>query len=120
MKELWPLERIKQLDFASPTGFMKVADFLPQVLEEVREDISTQYSILKNSMREQGQIVPLRISRDHKRLRDGIHRIAIATDLGWEHLEVSTEKAYNAWDATEQGQQYWKLWNWRVNGYFRR
>ena len=116
MKELWPLEKIKELDFASPTGFMKVKEFLPYVIEEVTVDISKQYSILRKSMKEQGQIVPIHVSRDNNRLRDGIHRIAIATGLGWNYMYVSSARYMSEWDSTEEGQKYWKLWNWRLNG----
>jgi hypothetical protein len=116
MKQLWSLDNIKELDFPSPTGFMKVIDFLPHVLEEVRMDVSTQYAILSKSMKEDGQLVPLRISRDATRLRDGIHRVAIATELEWKYMEVSTERRVTDWDITEEGQKYWKLWNWRLRG----
>jgi hypothetical protein len=117
MKKLWSLDQIKQLDFASPTGFMKVGDFLPQVIEEVKADYSTQYALLRKSMREQGQLVPLHVSRDCMRLRDGIHRIAIASELGWNYLDVSTERRSSDWDTTEEGIKYWKLWNWRLRGF---
>jgi hypothetical protein len=117
MKKLWHMDQIKELDFPSPTGFMKVKDFLPQVLEEVRADYSTQYAILKKSMRENGQLVPLLVSRDLGRLRDGVHRVALGTELGWNYMEVSTEKKDNPWDLTEDGQKYWRLWNWRLNGF---
>jgi hypothetical protein len=117
MKRLWSLEEIKELDFASPTGFMKVRDFLPQVIEEVKEDYSTQYAILRKSMKEQGQLVPLHISRDSKRLRDGIHRTGIAVTLGWNYMYVSTSRYSTDWDETEEGQRYWQLWNWRLNGF---
>lgn len=118
-KQLWPIEKIKELDFPSPTGFMKVKDFLPQVIEEVNADYSTQYSILRESMRTQGQLVPLHISKDCNRLRDGIHRIAIATQfpVPWNFMEVSTERRTTEWDQSDAGKRYWQLWNWRLRGF---
>ena len=111
------MEKIGELDFASPTGFMKVKDFLPVVTEEVIQDYSTQYAILKKSMAENGQTVPLHISKDLKRLRDGIHRIAIASLMGWKFMDVSTDKRDNSdWDTSKQGTEYWRLWNWRLRG----
>jgi hypothetical protein len=117
MIELWNIEDIKELDFPSPTGFMKVKDFLPQVIEEVKEEASTQYSLLKNSMKTQGQLVPLRISRNKTRLMDGIHRIALATILEWKFMDVSTERRESDWDTTEEGIRYWQLWLWRLRGF---
>jgi hypothetical protein len=119
MRKLWPIEKIKELDFASPTGFMKVKDFLPQVVEEIQADYSTQYAILRKSMKEQGQLVPLYVSKDLTRLRDGIHRIAIATDLDdpWNFMDISTEHRTTEWDSTDDGKKYWQLWSWRLNGF---
>lgn len=117
MKQLWTLDLIKELDFPSPTGFMKVGDFLSQAIEEVTADVSTQYSILKKSMEEQGQLVPLHVSRDYKRLRDGIHRIALATELRWHFMDVSSQRYTTDWDETDEGKRYWQLWNWRLKGF---
>jgi len=112
------MEQIGELDFASPIGFMKVKDFLPQVLEEVTQDYSTQYAILKKSMETNGQLVPLHVSRDMLRLRDGIHRIALATKLGWKFMDVSTDRRSNdAWDISDAGKEYWRLWHWRLRGF---
>jgi hypothetical protein len=118
MKKLWHIDKIKELDFASPIGFMKVGDFLQSAIEEVRADYSTQYAILKKSMAESGQLVPLHISRDCSRLRDGIHRIAVSQTFTppWNFLEVSTERRFSDWDNSEEGRKYWQLWNWRLNG----
>jgi hypothetical protein len=118
MKQLWHMDRIKELDFPSPIGFMKVGDFLPQVIEEVNADYSTQYAILRKSLREHGQLVPLYVSRDFTRLRDGIHRIAIAvSDLKWNFMDVDNVRRTTDWDNTEEGQRYWQLWNWRLRGF---
>lgn len=112
------MEQVGELDFASPTGFMKVKDFLPEVTEEVRRDYSTQYAILKKSLAENGQMVPLHVSKDMSRLRDGIHRIALATELGWKFMDVSTDRRLNTeWDESDTGKEYWRLWNWRVRGF---
>lgn len=116
MKELWALDQVKELDFPSPTGFMKVKDFLPLALEEVRADASGQYSILRNSLLNNGWLVPIRISGDKRRLRDGIHRTAIASDLGWNSILVSDARHTNVWDISEEGQKYWELWYYRLRG----
>jgi hypothetical protein len=118
MKQLWHMDRIKELDFPSPIGFMKVGDFLPQVIEEVNADYSTQYAILRKSLREHGQLIPLYVSRDFTRLRDGIHRIAIVvSDLKWNFMDVDNVRRTTDWDNTEEGQRYWQLWNWRLRGF---
>src|ERR1700728_4550041 len=107
MRKLLSMEQIGELDFASPTGFMKVKDFLPQVIEEVTQDYSTQYAILKKSMKINGQLVPLHVSKDMLRLRDGIHRIALATQLEWKFMDVSTDNRDNTeWDNSDAGKEY--------------
>jgi len=119
MKQLWHIDKIKQLDFPSPTGFVKVGDFLPQVIEEVNADISTQYAILRKSLHDNGQLIPLYVNRDFTRLRDGIHRIAIAVtmDKPWNFMDVDNVRRITDWDSTEEGQKYWQLWNWRLKGF---
>lgn len=112
------VDEAKELDFASPTGFMKVKDFLPYVTKEVTDDYTGQYAILRESLQANGQLIPLHVSKDYRRLRDGIHRLAIISTLGWSAVFISDTKIPNyEWDVSEDGKLYWKLWNKRLEGF---
>lgn len=109
--EIWPMPHIGRLELITSSGFTTVGDFLPEILEEVKLDVSGQYKYLKQSMYRNGQPVPLFISKDKLRLRDGIHRIAIAYDLKWGKMSVSTTKiVWKQWDESEIGETYHRLW----------
>lgn len=115
--ELWTIGLICCLQVASPVGFTLVRDLLPQVTEEIKADVSGQYGILRKSMEFSGQVIPLFLSKDKCRLRDGIHRIAIANDLGWLTMTVSTTRmVYSSWDESDDGREYHRRWEERVRG----
>jgi hypothetical protein len=116
--ELWQLYGgIEYLEIATASGLMLVKDFLPEVRKEILVDTTGQYNILGEHLDTHGQTVPLFISKDKARLRDGIHRVAIATILGWRAMTVSTTRiVYSSWDSSEQGKRYHKLWQERLEG----
>lgn len=115
--ELWPIGLVCCLSVASPSNFVLVKDILPEITEEIKADVSGQYKILRDSMSSYWQVVPLFISQDKSRLRDGLHRIAIAHDLGWLYMSVSTTRiVYSSWDQSEAGQEYHKRWKERIKG----
>lgn len=86
-----------------------VADLLPQRRAEVASDYGQQYSQLRTSMERDGQTMPVHVGPAQRVLRDyaaprsvraqydphalmfgnGHHRVAIAQDLGWTHMDVS-------------------------------
>lgn len=113
--EIWLMEQIGALEVATAAGIMAVKDFLPEIREEVTVDTSGQYALLSYSMKSSGQVIPLLISKDSKRLRDGIHRIAIAELLGWKSMTVSDTKiTYDQWDHTDAGREYHRRWQDRI------
>lgn len=116
--ELWSMELIGTLFVATPNGYYTVQSFLPEVIEEVKADVTGQYAVLKGSMGfSPGQAVPLFLSKDKTRLRDGIHRVALATILDWPCMTVSnTRIVYTSWDQSPEGIKYHELWEKRLRG----
>jgi hypothetical protein len=117
--EIWPMEQVKNLGTTALAERVILADILPAIQQEI-DACLPMYSLLMRSMEEHGQQVPVRVTSDKLRLRDGHHRIAIADLLGWDNMLVSTSQtAWHEWDETEQGQLYMNMWRQRL-GYFRR
>jgi hypothetical protein len=94
---------------------LTVGDKLPDIHMEILLTRTDQYHMLKESMKYYGQLVPLHVSKDKMRLKDGLHRVAIASDLGWRSIELSTEKhVCMEWNHSEAGAEYYRLWNERL------
>jgi hypothetical protein len=64
-----------------------VADTLATKRRDILRD--PEYNSLRKSMKTSGQTAPLGVSEGT--LVDGHHRVAIAEDLGWEKMEVSSD-----------------------------
>ena len=91
-----------------------VGEMMPMIHREIRESKTDQYQILWDSMRYYGQAVPFHVTEDKTRLRDGMHRIALATLLNWHSIDLSTERiTYDEWNNSEIGQRYYALWRGR-------
>lgn len=116
--EVWSIELIKTLQtgWFGINGPLTVGEILPVIYSEILNVQTSQYMILVNSMQEYGQRVPIHISEDKKRLRDGIHRIALAVSpLKWNTMLVSSDRrSWHEWDESEIGQEYHRLWRRRL------
>lgn len=116
--EVWSMALVGTLNTAwtDPDGKpVSVKDILPVVQEEIYNCPTDQYEILGNSMYVHGQTVPVRIFSTGRTLRDGIHRIAIAEQLGWNTITVSTvNSSWHEWDMSEDGLEYHRLWRARL------
>jgi hypothetical protein len=109
--EVWSMDQVKTLQTA---WFLPVEDILDRIKYEIKF-FGPMYAILRESMEEYGQRVPVHISDDKMRLRDGIHRIAIADDLGWNTVLVSTDiRKWHEWDESARGQEYHIIWRQRL------
>ena len=111
--EIWPMEDILKLGTVWPdetNSRLTVAQVIPDIQAQILAHYQ-MYDILILSMREHGQAVPVRITNDRLRLRDGIHRVTIAHSLGWESMKVSTSySAWLDWDKSEEGIKYHTMW----------
>lgn len=88
-----------------------VSDKLPDIYMEILSCKTDQYHMLKDSMKYYGQLAPLHVSKDKERLKDGIHRVAVASDLGWRTIELSTERVIlQDWNTSDIGKEYYRLW----------
>ncbi len=119
--EIWPLEDILNLGTVWPSasgGRALVSEVLPEVQEQILQAMK-MYDLLIVSLRDNGQCAPVRITTDRKRLRDGIHRVAIAQSLGWPTMAVTTQGAsvWTSWDESPEGREYYQWWHSRLQGY---
>lgn len=116
-RSVWPVEAVLGLESAwfCETGRVPVGYILPVIKQEIKACVTNQYKILERSLERNGQAVPVRISYDAKRLRDGIHRVAIMHYLLFDEIKVSTSSAaWDEWDRSDTGQEYLRLWRERL------
>lgn len=118
--EIWPMENILKLEtmWPDPSGNRwRVGGILSEIQRQVLA-FYPMYDYLIISLRENGQKVPIRISHDGLRLRDGIHRVAIAVSLGWNNMVVSrgSLSTWREWNESEDGQAYYTAWHRRLQG----
>jgi hypothetical protein len=81
------LKGLKTID--APSGDKTVGDLLDKKRGEILD--APEYNSVRQNMKRQGQTAPLGVSKNHDWLLDGHHRVAIAEDLGWEKMEVSSD-----------------------------
>ena len=111
------MEDILKLDtvFPDPNGNRwKVGGILREIQDQILQNYQ-MYDLLIVSLRNHGQVVPIRITTDKQRLRDGIHRVAIASSMGWNNMLVSTTSSdWLDWNKSEEGQKYYTTWSARL------
>jgi hypothetical protein len=111
------MDLVKSLDtgWFNEKGPLSVGDVILNVHTEMSNVRTGQYKILQESMEKYGQRVPIHVSQDKRRLRDGIHRITIADTLGWCTMLVSSDRIkWHEWDESAEGQLYHTLWRQRL------
>lgn len=110
-QEIWLMEDVFKLETMFPDPFDKrwtVGGVLPEIQKQILQHYQ-MYDYLIQSLREHGQVVPVRITSDGLKLRDGIHRVAIADSLGWPSLLVDRSpcSTWEDWDNSEEGKAYY-------------
>lgn len=113
--DVWPMKYVLDLDtsWITVNGSLKVREILPSIKSDIEHN--AMYDKVRRSMETYGQRVPVRIFSEENKLRDGIHRIAIADMIGWETMLVGTEiSTWHEWDQSIEGLDYWNLWRMRM------
>lgn len=114
--ELWNMEAIMDLEtvwlhsIGGEVVNTTLRDIYPAIVHEIKFVYPAMYKVLEDSMRTNGQQVPVRVFQDKTKIRDGIHRIVIADLIGWPCMLVSTESSFwTEWDNTQPGLEYDRL-----------
>ena len=129
---LMPIDQVMNLytGWIDVNGSLQVKEILPSIHYEM-SIMTEMYSILRGSMERCGQWPPIHITRPYaadgtmmlaspipigaRFLKDGIHRIATATDLGWDSMLVSTDRIkWQEWDESPSGEKYHAMWRKRL------
>lgn len=129
---LMPMDEIMNLytGWIDINGSIQVKDIVPAIQYEM-SIMKDMYFILKESMYRWGQWPPIHITRPYaadgtmmlaspipigaRFLKDGIHRIATAIDLGWDSMLVSTDRIkWQEWDESPSGEKYHAMWRKRL------
>lgn len=118
--EVWLMEDVMKLETMFPDPFNNrwtVGGILPEIQRQILEHYQ-MYDHLIVSLREHGQVVPIRVTTDGLRLRDGIHRVAIAESLAWRSIVVGrdSDSTWKEWNESEEGQAYYTAWSANLQG----
>lgn len=119
--ERWSLPMILLAD--APDSYLlegrtfTVGEILPQVKLEIYSN--PQYDLLIDSMETFRQQAPIRLfDTVPYKIRDGLHRIAIAVILDWPWMYVTRESTavstWQVWDESSTGKKYHQLWRERI------
>ena len=118
--EIWSMSLIKSMDsqwLGPGDGYLPVGEVIQDLMWKLTH--WEEYTCLIESMNVWGQQVPIRVFPPiplinlPARLRDGIHRIAIADYFGWDSMLVTTgimEKSmWQNWDESLKGRKFHEL-----------
>jgi hypothetical protein len=98
-----PIKEILKMHSADAELQERPGKLVRHAMRRKRREINSDpeyYGAVKNEMATNGQTVPLSIGRaeGHEHLLNGHHRVAIAQELGWSHMNVVRGDTFHSTD----------------------